>query len=185
MKNILLVFAMIVFGTTIAQEKPKEVKEETKVKTVKVKTDEGTTERKVKVVTRETGNVELDEKDKNKVNQDRRKSPVKVEKTTSIDNDSDAYYDISSKETYYKLDDEGYMFSPNKKGFDIAYSNKHSRFINIGRAWNTSSGKHYIVHENKQKGIGYFDTEGNFVVEYYNKNTDVIEVKTYNRSNSN
>ena len=124
----------------------------------------------------------MDGNDINKVNQDRVNSSVKVEKITMIDNDSDSEYDIASIETYYKLDNESYMLSPNKRGFDIQFNNNHSKFIKVAKVWNTSSGNHYLVHEKENKGIGYFDTEGNFVVEYYNKDLDLIETKTYRRT---
>ncbi|NCO63843.1 MAG: hypothetical protein GW849_08195, partial [Flavobacteriia bacterium] len=71
MKNTLLVLAMLVFSFTIAQETPKEVKVETEIKTVKVKTEEGTTEKKLKVITKETSDITLDDDDINKVNQNR------------------------------------------------------------------------------------------------------------------
>jgi len=182
MKKILLILAMIVFGTTVAmaQEKePTEVKEETEIHTTIVKTDKGTTEKKTKVVTKETASVELDKRDKNKVNQDQVKSRKKVEKTVYVDNDNEDSYKFLTKETYYVSGDENYVFKPNNKGFDITFHKNNDHLIKIGKAWNSNTDGYYILNGQMNNGIGYFDANGNFAVEYYNKDTDQIEVKTY------
>ncbi len=183
MKNLILLIAIILSGNLFAQEKPKDVKQETEVKTVKTKDENKTTEKKIKVVTRETASVELDEKDKNKTNQDQVEGTTTVKKTVFIDNDSDNNYDILTQETYYVLGDEKYMFTPNKRGFDIAYDDieANDRFVKIGNAWTTSSNGYYIINGEKHSGIGYFDANGNFTTEYYNNDTGQVEVKTYIR----
>lgn len=181
MKNLIVLIAIIFSGNLFAQETPKEVKQETEVKTVKIKDADKTTEKKVKVVTRETASVELDKKDQNKTNQDRVEATKKIEKRVFVDNDNDDNYDMLTQETYYVLGDEKYMFTPNKKGFDIAFDkNKdNDHLIKVGKAWATSTNGYYILNGEMQSGIGYFDSNGNFAVEYYNKDTDQVEVKTY------
>ena len=99
-----------------------------------------------------------------------------------IDNDADSKYDVLSKQTFYKLGDSGYRFSPNKKGFDIDFSSENAKFKQVGNAWNTSSNQYYIVNESMYSGIGHFDANGNFVIEYYNKDLDVVEIKTYEKA---
>ncbi|WP_142786074.1 hypothetical protein [Changchengzhania lutea] len=179
MKHLLYVFALLIAGNVVAQEKPTEVKEETETKTVKVKDDEKTTERKVKVITRETSEVELDKSQKEKVNQDRVKSSAKVEKLVLVDNDGDSEYDAITKESYFSLNDEKYLFKPTNRGFDINYNTEADEFESFGNALSTKSDGYYIVNGKSHAGIGYFDKEGNFVVEYYNQEADQIEVKTY------
>ncbi|MGZ0017233.1 hypothetical protein [Yeosuana sp. AK3] len=182
MKNTLLVLAILFFSFAIAQETPKEVKVETKIKTVKVKTEAGTTEKKLKVITKETSDITLDDDDINKVNQNRLKSDVLVEKTIMIDDDADSNYDVLSTETFYKLGNSGYRFSPNNKGFNIDFNVEDSKFKQIGNAWNTSYSHYYIVNDAMYSGIGHFDANGNFVIEYYNKDLDVVEIKTYEKA---
>ncbi|NCT15872.1 MAG: hypothetical protein GW774_11480, partial [Flavobacteriales bacterium] len=135
-----------------------------------------------KVITKETSDITLDDDDINKVNQNRLKSDIIVEKTVMIDNDADSKYDVLSKQTFYKLGDSGYRFSPNKKGFDIDFSSENAKFKQVGNAWNTSSNQYYIVNESMYSGIGHFDANGNFVIEYYNKDLDVVEIKTYEKA---
>ncbi|NCO64269.1 MAG: hypothetical protein GW849_10365, partial [Flavobacteriia bacterium] len=138
--------------------------------------------KKLKVITKETSDITLDDDDINKVNQNRLKSDIIVEKTVMIDNDADSKYDVLSKQTFYKLGDSGYRFSPNKKGFDIDFSSENAKFKQVGNAWNTSSNQYYIVNESMYSGIGHFDANGNFVIEYYNKDLDVVEIKTYEKA---
>lgn len=179
MKNLILLIAIILSGNLFAQETPKDVKQETEVKTVKIKDADKTTEKKLKVVTRETSLVELDKKDENKTNQNRVESTKKIEKTVFVDNNSDDNYDMLTQETYYVLGDEKYMFTPNKKGFDIKFDEDNNNLIKVGNAWTTSRNGYYILNGDMQSGIGSFDSDGNFSVEYYNKDTDQVEVKTY------
>ena len=181
MKNIIYMIAALIFGTAMAQENPTEVKQETEIKTVKYKAGEKTNESKVKVITRETANVKLDKNDKNKVNQDRLNSTKKVEKMVMIDDDSDADYETLTKITFYVVGVDKYMFTPNNRGFDIAFNNEDKKFVKSQRALTTGTRGNYIIRGEVHHGIGYFDVDGNFVVEYYNADTDHIEVKTYNR----
>jgi hypothetical protein len=184
MKNLILVIAIMLSANLFAQESPKEVKKETEVKIIKTKDADKTTEKKVKVITSETESVELDKKDKNKINQNRIGATKKVEKTVIIDNDDDDNYDVLTQETYYILGDETYMFTPNKKGFDIAFDKKkdNNHLIKVGKAWTTSNDGYYILNGDMHSGIGYFDSNGNFAVEYFNKETNQVEVKTYMRN---
>ena len=180
MKNLIYISAFLLCANLmVAQEKPKEAKEETEVKVVKIKDGEKTTEKKVKVVTRETGTVKLDAKDKNKVNQSRVNSVSKVEKMIMVDNDIDGDYDYLTKETSYKLGDKEYLFKPNNRGFDIAFNKNKSKFVTTETALSTNENGHYLVNGETYAGIGYFNKNGDFVIQYYNKESDTIETKTY------
>jgi hypothetical protein len=173
MKNLVYIVILLISTCVIAQEKPTEVKEEVEVKTIKVKDNEKTTENKVKVVVRETANVELDENDENQVNQDRVPATTKVEKMTYVNNN------VLASETSYKMNDGNYVFSPNETGFEMSQSTENNQSVNIGKSVASSIKGYYIVDGASHSGIGYFDENGNFVTEYYNKDTKQVEVKTY------
>ena len=181
MKNLIYTgLAVLVISTSaFAQNKNKEVKEETKVKTTKIKDNEKTVENKIKVITRENSEVVLDKKDEFKTNQQRIQSPSKVEKMVLIDNDDDMAYDLITKDTYYKLGNEKYVFMPNKKGFDIAFDNNEDKFVKMGKAIHAHKSDHFIIKDKNKTGIGFFDSEGNFMVQFYNDSNDKIESKTY------
>lgn len=185
MKNLIYVSAFLLCTGVFAQEKPKEVKEETEVKVVKSNNGKKNVEQKVKVVTRETANVELDKNDAKKVNQDRIKATKKVEKMVMVDNDGDNSYEFLTKETYFVSGDQNYKFTPSNTGFDIAFDNDNDKFIKVGKAWTTSNNSVYLIRGKMHNGIGYFDAEGNFVIEYYNKDTSKMETTIYSRHNTN
>lgn len=173
MKYAIYIGLFLMAGNVFAQEQPKEIKEEVEVKTVKVKDSEKTTENKVKVVTRETSKVELDENDKNQVNQNRLPATTKVEKMIYVDNN------VLTNETSYNMDDGNYVFSPNETGFEMSQNTENNRSQSIGKSWASSIKGYYIVDGTSHPGIGYFDQNGNFITEYYNKETQKVEVKTY------
>lgn len=173
MKYVIYICTFLLAGTAFAQQPPKEVKEEVEVKTVKVKDNEKTTENQVKVVTRETSDVELDENDKNQVNQDRLPATSKVEKTVYVNNN------VLANDTSFKNNDGNYVFSPTETGFEMSYSTENNQSESIGKSWASSMKGYYIVDGASHSGIGYFDQSGNFVTEYYNKDTKQVEVKTY------
>ncbi len=179
MKNTIYMLALFVVGTAFAQEKPSEVEEKVETKTIKVNDGEKITEKKVKVVTRETNSVELDKKDENEVNQNRVNSISKVEKMVMIDDDEDGDFDFLTKETSYKIGDKSYLFKPNDRGFNIAFNNNESKFVTIENAFNTNKKGNYYINSAAYNGIGYFDNSGNFVIEYYDKDSDSLKSKTY------
>lgn len=185
MKNIAYLVALLFFSTAIAQDNPTEIKEEVEIKTLNYKNNDTYKESKVKVITRETSRVKLDESDANKVNQDRISETKKVEKMVLIDNDTDNDYDFLTKETLYISENKNYKFTPNKKGFNIAFNNNTNQFVKIGKAWITSAIGNYIVRGKTENGIGFFDKDGNFVVEYYDKNSKDIKTKKYNKDTHN
>jgi hypothetical protein len=184
MKNLIYVLALLLAGNVMAQEKPKEVKQETKVKVVKTKNGKETTEKKVKVITRETADVELSKNDENKVNQNRVNATKKVEKMILVDDDKDADYDFLTKETYFVSGDKNYKFKPNKKGFDIVFDNDNDKFVKIGKAWATGTNGNYIIRGKVNNGIGYFNENGDFVVQYFDESSKSIKKTTYSKDDS-
>ncbi len=179
MKNLAYALAILICGTAMAQEKPTEVKKETEVRTVKYNDGDTTREGKIKVVSKETAHVKLDKTDANKVNQDRVAATKKVQTTVMIDNDKDTAYDVLTKETYYINANDEYKFSPDESGFMIALNNQKDEFVEIGKAWMTHAPGRYIVKGEVYDGIGYFNEDGSFVIEYYDEASKSIKSKTY------
>lgn len=179
MKNLACAFAVLICGTVTAQKTPTEIKEETTVKTVTYHNGDSTKEGKIKVVSKETSNVKLDKADANKVNQDRVAATKKLQTTIMVDNDKDAAYDILTKDTYYISANNEYKFSPDESGFIIAMSDDKNKYKDIGKAWTTQSSRNYIIKGKKYDGIGYFDKDGSFTVEYYDDNSKTIKAMKF------
>ncbi|MEW4924456.1 hypothetical protein [Algibacter sp. 2305UL17-15] len=179
MKNLAYAFVLLICGTAMAQEKPKEVKEEATIKTIKYNDGQEIKEKKVKVVTRETTNVKLDENDAQKVNQERLPDTKKVEKMVMVSGDPNTSYELLLKETNYISEDKNYKFTPSDKGFDISFDNNNNEFEVTGKAWNSSNKGSYLVKGDNYNGVGYFNTKGEFVVEYYDEDSQSIKTMTY------
>tara|TARA_R110002049_G_scaffold68166_2_gene176862 strand:+ start:4724 stop:5257 length:534 start_codon:yes stop_codon:yes gene_type:complete len=177
MKNLSFITVLLISGTLLAQEIPKEVKQETQVTTVKTNNGEKITAKSVKVVTKETSDIKLD-----KSSQDRVKSSTKVEKEVYVDNDDNTGYKFLTKETYYISDGGHYAFSPNDQGFRINYNPDNAASVESAKSYASSNEEYYIVEGEKHSGIGHFNTNGDFVVEYYNKDTQQVDVKVYQKN---
>lgn len=165
-------------GIAIAQEKPKNVSEETTVKTTKTNDGSKITESKVKVTTREEQNIEFEEGDKNKTDKDIIETPVKVTNTLEVDNDKDQYYDSKVEISHYEYDGHKYNFSKDENGFLIT-TDANDNTLNIGNAIRASRENHYLFRDENRTGVGYFNKEGNFAVEYYNPNTGTLEKEVF------
>ncbi|WP_158850066.1 hypothetical protein [Algibacter sp. L1A34] len=179
MKNYIYIVVLLICGTAMAQEKPKDIKEETIEKTVKYNNGEEVTESKLKVISRETSSIELSMDDMEKVNQERIASTKKVETMVMVDDDLDPDYDLLSKETHFVSDDKNFKFSPNDGGFNIVFDNNDNEFVVVGKAWSTKNPGSYIVKGETYNGIGYLTEKGEFVVEYYNSDSESIETISY------
>lgn len=171
--------AILFYGTVLAQEKPTEIKEVVKEKIITTKDNEQVKEVKMKVISRETGNVKLDLADKNKVNQNRIASTKQVQTMVLVDDDADSDFDWLSKESYFINAGKNYKFTPNESGFDLAFDNNNNEFVITGKAWSTNNAGSYIVNGETFNGIGYFNNNRNFVVEYYDSNLKSLKTVVY------
>lgn len=175
MKHLIYAFSLLMVTGAYAQNKPVDKVEETKTKTIKVKKDGKIVENKVKVTTTKEQSVITQKKDNSTINNTRVFPEVKVTKTISIDNDNDPFYEATDKIVYYTDDDGTYLFTSNKKGFTMSDAQQNS----IGYAARSSNNQYYILNMNNYSGVGYFNNEGYFVVEYYNSDLERLVVKEF------
>jgi hypothetical protein len=178
MKNVIYICLFLFVGNVFSQEKPKNISEVEKIKTTKVNNGEGIVEKKIKVTTREEQAIEFDEKDKNKTDKDIIESPVKVKKTIEIDNDNDRLYDSMVEIGYYEFEGNRYNFRKMNNGFLVSSDNKENSnsFGNIERF---NKENHYLFRNAETTGIGYFNNEGNFIIEYYDKKSGELVSKEF------
>ncbi len=160
-------------GSIWAQEEPKNISEESTTKTVK--TDDGTevVEKKIKVTTREEQDIEFAEKDKKKRDKDIVKSPVKVKKTIEIDNDRGNSYDAKTEIGYYEFNGKQYGFKKVDTGFSVLEKD-HETPINYGNIVKFNRDNHYLFQNGNDTGIGYFNEDGSFTIEFYDKDTKTV-----------
>lgn len=176
MKTIVLILSLLLCGASYGQQKKNDRKEETETKTVKVKSEKGTIENKVKVTTTEESDIELVENPDHYENMTRVDTPTKVTKTLSIDFDDDPFYDTTEQTQYFTYNGVTYGFQPNERGFAMSKKDGEG---NMAKARLSSISRFYLVEMGDHQGVGYFKDNGNFVVEYFDKNTNSMTVREY------
>lgn len=174
MKSIFIGMTTLLLTMTI-QAQNKNVKDETITTVTTVTTSDGEKKYVKKENTVEVQNIELKEEKPNTLNIETKDTPVEVTTTTKIINpdgttrtvdiDRSAYYELNGKKFKVALDANGYrMMSDNSKS---------SSFL---RKTSTNS---YIFTSGNKTAIGYFDVNGNLVLESYNPKTDQVTFETY------
>jgi hypothetical protein len=164
---------LFVTSTTFGQNK--NVKDETKTTTTSIKDSKGEKTYVKKENTREVQNIELKEQDPKNINMDVKASPVNVKTTTTITNPDGSTRTVDiDRSSYYILNGKKYNVSLDSKGYRIiSEDNKEEAFL---RKTSTNS----FIYRNKNKiAIGYFDVEGNLILETYDPNTDSITYEKY------
>lgn len=145
------------------------------VKTTTIKDSEGEKKIVKTVETKEVQKVALGEEKANTLNIPLVDSPVTVETKTkvsvdgvvqSIDVDRSAIYTLEGKEYKVALGKTGYTIS-NPKSKDVAYLKR-------------TSNNNYIYKTKNKTAVGYFDANGNLILETYDEKTDQVILEKYN-----
>lgn len=164
---------ILVAGNVWAQDKPKNVSEESTIKTVKTNNGSEITEKKIKVTTREEQDIEFAHKDENKRDKDVVNSPVKVKRTIEVDDDKGNSYDSKTEISYYEFNGNQYGFRKVENGFSVLVNdtdtpNSYGNIVKFNRD------NHYLFQKGNDTGIGYFNEDGSFTIEFYDKNTQTV-----------
>lgn len=182
MKYLVYSLVFLFSAGLYAQDKdPVDKMEETKVKTVKVEKDGKMVEKKVKVTTAKEQKVKSEIEPDHYENSTRIDTPVKVTQTVAMDNDDDPFYDSESTIQYYQLGNNKYTFTQNEGGFIVTSMVDDEKMV-YGNARLTSQNRYYILNTDTYSGLGYFNSQGDFVVEYYDDNLDAMVIKTFSSS---
>ena len=163
MKKVLLIFALAAFTTGFAQEN-KNLKTETVVTKTAVKDSKGVQESTKSVSIKQKQELELAPSDSRQVNQSVVMSPVKVDSDVTYDYDGNRFQFLSQK------DEDGYRL------MTVMDNKTHDEYAIIKP---TSQNGYYIYSKNGKSSFGYFNEEGNFVVESYNPETDAVVNEVY------
>lgn len=163
MKKVLLIFALAAFTTGFAQENTN-MKKETVVTKTAVKDNQGVKESTKSVSIKEKQQLELASEDSKKVNQNVVMSPVKVDTKVTYGYEGNRFKFLSQK------DEEGYRLMNVK-------DNKTQEEYAIIKP--TSQNGYYIYSKNGESSFGYFNDEGNFVVESYDPKSDAVVNQVY------
>ncbi len=177
MKVLVYIGLFLISGTFYAQEKARDMSQQSKTKTVTVNNGEQQIENKIKVTTTEKQDVKLSEEDKNKINQNRVYDTHKqVVKTVAIDNDMDPFYDSQVKMVHFKDNGINYKFVKSSEGFTVMAKDSNNEY---GKAVKSIKSNKYGFKTADFSGVGYFDSNGNFVIDYYDRATDKLVTKKF------
>lgn len=170
--------AAIIFlslGVTLNAQVNKNVTEETKTTTTTV--NNGSNPKKVTKTEKTTTqqNVELKDAESKKLNKDVKPTPTQVTSTTVVSGDG-VPTQVNST-SYYTMNNTRYQFVSDPLGYRISTPD-NSNYAVIRKAANNS----YIYRAKDMTSVGYFDANGNFVIETYDEKTDRITVETYTKA---
>jgi hypothetical protein len=132
----------------------------------------------VKVTTKKEQEIKTVQRKGNTPDGDKVETPVKVTKTIEISSDSDPFNGNTEKIVYYNYNDEKYSFTSDNDGFLMTLPENDS----YGQARKSASNHFYLMTISGHQGVGYFDSNGNFVVEYYDKDNDMMVMQSYEMS---
>ncbi|MGZ9733871.1 hypothetical protein [Flavobacterium sp. GNP002] len=173
MKTIILGIAAFLFTVNI-QAQNKNVKSEVKTTVTTVKNSDGQKKSVKTQEVKEIQKIELKDAESNALNKERKETPVEVTAITSItangvtnivDVDRSAYYDLNGEKYEVKLAESGYtIYQPNAEKAAVLRK---------------TSNNNYIYSSKNKTSYGYFDANGNLVLESYDAKTDKITVETF------
>lgn len=177
MKNLVYIFSFLMLTNAYAQEKKPIDKMEatTTTKTTVNKNGEKVSESTVKVTTKKEQEIKTKQRKGHTTNGDKVDTPIKVTKTIEIDTDSDPFYDAADKTVYYNRNAENFTFTSDSNGFLMASSDNPS----YATARKSASNHFYLMTIKGLPGVGYFDRNGNFIVEYYDARNDAMIIESY------
>lgn len=177
MKNIIYIVCLLILPLGL-QAQNKNVTEVTK-KTVKtIKDSEG--ERKVvkEQQIQQKQNIELENADSKSLNKDMKQTPVETISTTTITNPDGTTRTVAiDRSSAYQYESDNYILSLDPSGYIVTDANN----VKIGLLRATSNNS-YIFRGKNSTSIGYFDTNGNLVLETYDDQSDRVTTRVFTRT---
>ena len=146
---------------------------ETKIKTTTIKDSEGVHKTVKKEVVTKVQKIELGKENPNSINIPTVASPVTVTTETKITNPDGTTRTVSTdRSAYYSFNGKIYKLELDALGYQITQGEMKA----LLRKTSTNS---FIYKSNQKTAIGYFDLEGNLVLEFYNDQLDVVDIEKY------
>lgn len=172
MKTIILTFATVfAFTANVFAQTPKNVKSETKTTVTTIKDSKGEKKLVKTEKTQEVQKVALGEEKANTLNIPQIvDNKVDVIKTTEVSIDGQVQEVNVDRSAYYMFDGQKYQMQSDKSGYTLTSPDNKPK----GILRKTSNNNYIYVHDNKV-AIGFYDTDGNFILETYDSNSDSVK----------
>lgn len=173
MKTIKIVIMLFFFASTI-QAQNKQVKETTQTTTTTVKNADGAKKYVKEENVTEVQKVELQKEKANTLNIETKESPVVVTTTTKITNPDGSTRSVYlDRSAYYESKGKAYKLALDAAGYTMTMGNAKPAVL---RKTSTNS---YIYHVDNTIAIGYFDVDGNLIIENYDTKSDKITIEKF------
>lgn len=176
MKNI-MTFAFALLLSVGMQAQNTNVTDVTKKTVTTVKDSDG--EKKVvkeqHIKAKQT--IQLENADSKTLNKDMKASPVEMISTTTVTNPDGTTRTVAmDRSAAYQYDGKNYMLSLDPSGYVVTDVNNE----NIGILRSTTSNS-YIFRGKNSISVGYFDINGNLVLDTYDDTSDKVTTRTFIR----
>lgn len=173
MKTIFLTMTVFLFSLN-SQAQNKNVQETTKTTVTTVKNSDENKKFVKKENVREVQNVELKEPKANTINVEMKESPVQVTAVTKVTNPDGSTRTVDvDRSSYYLSNGNKYKLVSDSSGYTMMYGNEKPAVL---RKTSTNS---YVYKSKNKIAVGYFDTNGNLVLETYDDKSDKVTSETF------
>ena len=174
MKNI-MTFAFALLLSAGLQAQNTNVTDVTKKTVTTVKDSDGTKQVIKEENIKAKQKIELENPDSKALNKDMKASPVELESTTTVTNPDGTTRTVATdRSAAYQFEGKNYMLSLDPSGYIV--TDVDNKKIGLLRATSTNS---YIFRGEKSISIGYFDVDGNMVLDTYDDNSDKVTTRTF------
>ncbi len=173
MKTTILIAIAFIFSTN-SQAQNVNVKDVTRTTTTTIKNSDGDKTYTKKENLNETQNIELKDVPPNTLNTEMKASPVEGTSITQIINPdgSQRVIDID-RSAYYESNGVKYKIATDNLGYTISQGNSKPSLLR------KTASDSYIYYSKNKTSIGHFDSNGNLILETYDKKNDQITTDTY------
>ena len=173
MKTTLITMALLL-SAIVSQSQNKNVKEETKTTVTTVENSDGAKKYVKNENTKEVQDIKLNEPQAGTKNIDTKVSPTTVTTTTKVTNPDGTTRTVDfDRSSYYESNGNKYKLNMDASGYTMTLGNAKPAFL---RKTSTNS---YIYRLKDKIAIGYFDTDGNLIVETYDDKSDKVSIEKY------
>lgn len=174
MKTLISGTIFFLFSMNI-QAQNQNVKSEIKTTTTIIKDSEGEKTSIKKEDIQELQNIELKDAESNILNKEIMETPVQVTSVTKITNPDGSTRTVDiDRSSFYTSDNKKYKVNLDASGYKII--SVHNGSSAILRKTSTNS---YIYKAKGKTSIGYFDMEGNLILETYDDKSDKVNTQKY------
>lgn len=101
-------------------------------------------------------------------------SPVQVTATTKVNVDGVSRVIDVERSAYYTLNGQKYQVAIDKSGYTMSIPNTKKAAV-----LRKTSNNNYIFRNKNKISIGYFDADGNLILETYDDKSDTIIIEKF------